>query len=281
MAVRLIVSDIDGTLVGKSGKVSERTLNAFRACEKKNIPVVVASGRTFYGARNLALEAGLNAPIISANGGRCDMDVTGENAPVYEDTLDKDTSMAVYNRLKKAGCFMTSYVGKKIYVLNETNGFGSTCAWKSEAVKGLDYVFVDDEELFLKEGTIAPYKYEAYSDDKNLMDELRNDFLKMGLSVSSAFPFNLEIMPAGGGKAKAIRALSEKMGITMDEVMTIGDGSNDLGMIEVSGVSVAMGNAVEALKKAAKIIAPSVEDDGAAIMIEKYALLEEKLCCLV
>ncbi|MBR3928443.1 MAG: HAD family phosphatase [Clostridia bacterium] len=276
MPVRLIVSDIDGTLVGKSGKVSERTLAAFRACEKKNIPIVVASGRTFYGAGNLAVEAGLNAPIISANGGRCDMDITGEDAPVYEDTFDDDMSMVIFRRLKEAGCFMTSYVGKRIYVINETNGFGSTCAWKSEAVKGLDYVFMDDTELFLKEGTCHPYKYEAYSDDKALMDRLRSEFLKMGLSVSSAFPFNLEIMPAGGGKAKAIKALAEKMGVQMDEVMAIGDGLNDLGMIEKAGVSVAMGNAVEALKKAAKYIAPDVEEDGAAIMIERFALMEDR-----
>ncbi len=276
MAVKLIVSDIDGTLVGKSGKVSERTIQAFRECEKRKIPVIVASGRTFYGARNLALEAGLNAPIISANGGRCDMDASGESAPVYEDTLDEKTSVAVYKRLRKAGCFMTSYVGKCIYVLNETNGYGSTCSYKSEAVKGLDYVFIDDEELFLRKGTDHPYKYEAYSDDKALMDELRNDFLSMGLSVSSAFPFNLEIMPADGGKAKAIRALSEKMGVSMDEVMAIGDGSNDLGMIEAAGVSVAMGNAVEVLKNAAKYIAPDVEEDGAAIMIEKFALTEDR-----
>ncbi len=276
MAVKLIVSDIDGTLVGKSGRVSERTLAAFRACEKKNIPVVLASGRTFYGARNLAVEAGLNAPVISANGGRCDLDITGESEPVYEDTLDDEMSLKVYARLKKAGCFMTSYVGKHIYVLNETNGFGSTCAWKSEAVKGLKHVTVDDEKAFLKEGTKHPYKYEAYSDDKTLMDELRSNFLKMGLSVSSAFPFNLEIMPPNGGKAKAIRALSAKLGVSMDEVMAIGDGSNDLGMIEVAGVSVAMGNAVEVLKKAAKYIAPDVEEDGAAIMIEKFALTEDE-----
>ncbi len=276
MSVKLIVSDIDGTLVGKSGKVSERTIRAFRECEKRKIPVIVASGRTFYGARNLAVEAGLNAPIISANGGRCDLDTTGLNAPVYEDTLDDQASMAVYHRLKKAGCFMTSYVGKCIYVLNETNGYGSTCSYKSEAVKGLDYVFIDDEALFLKEGTRHPYKYEAYSDDKSLMDELRKEFLSMGLSVSSAFLFNLEIMPANGGKAKAIRALSEMMGISMDEVIAIGDGSNDLGMIEAAGISVAMGNAVEVLKKAAKYIAPDVDEDGAAIMIERLALTEDE-----
>ena len=277
MPVKLIVSDIDGTLVGKSGKVTERLKYAFRACEKKNIPIVLASGRTFFGARALAVEAGLNAPVISANGGRLDLDINKEDAPFYEDTLEKETSMKVYRRLKEAGCFMTSYVGKKIYVLNETNGYGSKCAWKSEAVKGLDYVIMDDEERFLKEGTVAPYKYEAYSDDRNLMDKLRKEFSDMGLSVSSAFPFNLEILSPGGGKGRAIRALAQKMGITMDEVMALGDGSNDLGMLEVSGIPVAMGNAVEVLKKAAKYIAPDVDEDGAAIAIEKFALSEETI----
>ena len=277
MPVKLIVSDIDGTVVGKSGKVTERLKSAFRACEKKNIPIVLASGRTFFGARALAVEAGLNAPVISANGGRLDLDINKEDAPFYEDTLEKETSMKVYRRLKESGCFMTSYVGKKIYVLNETNGYGSKCAWKSEAVKGLDYVIMDDEERFLKEGTVAPYKYEAYSDDRNLMDKLRKEFSDMGLSVSSAFPFNLEILSPGGGKGRAIRALAQKMGITMDEVMALGDGSNDLGMLEVSGIPVAMGNAVEVLKKAAKYIAPDVDEDGAAIAIEKFALSEETI----
>lgn len=277
MAVRLIVSDIDGTLVGKTGKVSERLKKAFRACEEKNIMVVLASGRTFYGARALSKEAGLNAPVISANGGRLDMDIDSDDAPFYEDTLDRETSMKVYERLKKAGCFMTSYVGKKIYVLNETNGYGSTCAWKSEAIKGLDYVIMDDEERFLKEGTVAPYKYEAYSDDKALMKALYKEFSEMGLSVSSAFPFNLEILSPGGGKGKAIQALADRMGISMEEVMAIGDGSNDLGMLEVSGIPVAMENAVDVLKNAAKYIAPHVDEDGAAIMIEKLALSEERI----
>ena len=277
MPVKLIVSDIDGTLVGKSGKVTQRLKAAFRACEKKNIPIVLASGRTFFGARAVAVEAGLNAPVISANGGRLDLDIYKDDAPFYEDTLDKETSMKVYRRLKEAGCFMTSYVGKNIYVLNETNGYGSECAWKSEAVKGLDYVIMDDEERFLREGTVAPYKYEAYSDDSSLMDKLRNEFSDIGLSVSSAFPFNLEILSPGGGKGRAIRALAEKMGIAMDEVMALGDGSNDLGMLEVSGIPVAMGNAVEVLKKAAKYIAPDVDEDGAAIAIEKFALSEETI----
>lgn len=276
MAVRLIVSDIDGTLVGKTGKVSERLKRAFRACEEKNIMVVLASGRTFYGARALAKEAGLKAPVISANGGRLDMDIDSDDAPFYEDTLDRETSMKIYSRLKEAGCFMTSYVAKNIYVLNETNGYGSTCAWKSEAVKGLKHVIMDDEERFLKEGTVSPYKYEAYSDDKDLMDALRKEFLEMGLSVSSAFPFNLEILSPGGGKGRAITALAEKMGISMDEVMAMGDGSNDVGMLEVSGIPVAMENAVEVLKNAARYIAPHVDEDGAAIIIEKLALSEDK-----
>lgn len=276
MPVKMIVSDIDGTLVGKSGKLTKRLIDALNECKKRNIHVVLASGRTFYGAREIALEAGIDCPIISANGGRCDMFISGEEKPVYEDTLDKETSMKVYGILKEAGCFMTSYVGKNIYALNETNGFGSKGVKTSEVFKEPNgHVIMDDEKRFYEEGTNVPYKYEAYTDDVSLMDKLRNELSAMGLSVSSAFPFNLEILSPGGGKGKAIVSLAKIFGIDINDVMAMGDGSNDLGMISVSGYSVAMGNAVEVLKKAAKYIAPDVDEDGAAIMIEKLALSEE------
>ena len=162
-------------------------------------------------------------------------------------------------------------------MLNERNGYGSKGISASEVFKKPDgHVIMDDEARFLKEGTVSPYKYEAYTDDPILMDRLRSELSGMGLSVSSAFPFNLEILSPGGGKGRALRSLAALFGIDTNDVMAMGDGSNDLGMIEACGYPVAMGNAVEVLKKAAKYIAPHVDEDGAAVMIELLALSEEK-----
>lgn len=277
MAVKLIVSDIDGTLVGKSGKLSQALIGTLRELKKRGVIVALASGRTFYGARVVALEAGLNCPIISANGGRCDMDTDGAGEPLYEDTLDRETSLFIYETLRNAGCFMTSYVGKKIYALNEINGYGSAGVKRSEVFgENLGHIILDDEERFFREGTVSPYKYEAYTDDEALMDKIRRIFLERKLSVSSAFPYNLEILSAGGGKARAVKSLARKLNIALSEVMTMGDGSNDLGMLEIAGYPVAMGNAVEVLKNAAKYIAPHVDEDGARIILEKLVLSEER-----
>lgn len=268
----MIVTDIDGTLVGPDSRLNAFTRDTLLACEARGIPVVLASGRTFYGAREIAVQAGLTSPIISANGGRADKDKNGE--AIFEDTLDFETSFRVFNHLRSVGCFMTSYVGKNIYMINETNGYGSTCMWRSEATRKSDFIFVDQPERMEREGTNAPYKYEAYSDDVRLMDSLRETFRSWGLSVSSAFPYNLEIMSPGGGKARAIEAIGKRLGIDRTEIMAFGDGSNDISMLEYARYGVAMGNAVPALKEAAWNIAPDQKDDGLAKMIWQYVLSE-------
>lgn len=273
MNIRMIVSDIDGTLIPGGGTLSERTKRVLKACEEKGVHVVLASGRTFYGARGVSLEAGLRGPVISANGGRAD--ASPEGGVIFEDTLDSEISLRIYRALRDAGCFMTSYVGTKIYALEETNGFGSKCAQTSEIRKGGDHIVVNDEARFLREGTVRPYKYEAYSDDTALIDRLREKFLSWGLSVSSAFPYNLEILAPGGGKGRAVEALAAHFGIDRSEIMAFGDGSNDLTMLRAVGWPVAMANGVQVLKDAAWKIAPDCRDDGEARVLAEYVLGEK------
>lgn len=272
MKIRMIVSDIDGTLIPGGGVLSEYTKRTLKACEDKGVHVVLASGRTFYGARGVSLEAGLHGPVISANGGRADQ--SPEGGVIFEDTLEDALSLRVYHELRSAGCFMTSYVGTRIYALEETNGFGSRCAQTSEIRKGGDHIVADDEAQFLREGTVRPYKYEAYSDDTALIDRLRAKFLSWGLSVSSAFPYNLEILAPGGGKGRAVQALAARFGIAKGEIMAFGDGSNDLTMLQAVGWPVAMANGVQVLKDAAWKIAPDCRDDGEARVLEEYVLGE-------
>ena len=122
---------------------------------------------------------------------------------------------------------------------------------------------------------MRPYKYEAYSDDTALIDRLREKFLSWGLSVSSAFPYNLEILAPGGGKGRAVEALAAHFGIDRSEIMAFGDGSNDLTMLRAVGWPVAMANGVQVLKDAAWKIAPDCRDDGEARVLAEYVLGEK------
>ena len=272
MRIRLIASDIDDTLIPKGGKISPATRRALMDCEAAGVPVVLSSGRTFYGVRAVSREIGLNGPIISANGGRADR--SPDESPIYEDRIARDLSLAVYGRLRAAGCFMTSYVGTKIYVMDETNGFGSLCCRRSEAKKPDPNVIANDEARFFAEGTVNPYKYEAYSDDAALLNALRGEFLAMGLSVSSAFSYNLEILAPGGGKGRALKAVANALGIARGEIMAFGDGTNDLTMLEYAGMGVAVGNAADELKRVADRIAPDCAADGVAKILREYGLTE-------
>ncbi|MBR5378986.1 MAG: HAD family phosphatase [Clostridia bacterium] len=270
--IRMIVSDIDGTLMPIGGRMSPRTLDTIRRCAEAGILFVLASGRTFLNTARVALDAGLDCPVISANGGRADAHPW--ESPIYEDRMEKETARRVCDRLLRAGCFMTSYVGTKVYTLPETNGYGSLCCRVSEAKKGEAFAVESDRLIMKTEGVKGPYKFEAYSDDKALIDELRSEFISWGMSVSSAFPYNLEILPPGGGKGKAVKELAARFGVQKEEIMALGDGSNDVGLLLSAGVRVAMENAVDSLKAVSTHIAPHVDKDGAAFMIEQIALGE-------
>ena len=99
----------------------------------------------------------------------------------------------------------------------------------------------------------------------------------MGYQANSAFPFNLEIMAPGAGKGAAVRWLTAHMGLNRDQVMGFGDYTNDLPMLENVGWPVAVDNAIDEVKRACRIIAPSCEDDGVAKTIRKYVLGDEEV----
>ncbi len=266
--IHMIVSDIDGTLIPLGGRIAAETARAIRRAVDGGTVFVFASGRTFVNAAKVGREMGLDCPVISANGGRADAHC--HESPIYEDKMDGPLAERVCERLLEAGCFMTSYVGTRVYTLPETNGYGSTCCRVSEARPGESFAAELDKRLMRESGTQGPYKFEAYSDDKALLTALKAEFLSWGLSVSSAFPYNLEILPPGGGKGKAVTELAKRFGINKSEIMAMGDGSNDIGMLGAAGVRVAMGNAVDSLKAAANVVAPSCDKLGAVWAIDKY-----------
>ena len=270
--IKLIAADIDGTLIPLGKRMSERTRRAIINCVNRGVIFVPASGRTFEGAIRPFKDMGIDCPVISANGGRVDAHMY--ESPVFEDTIDEATATRVCERLIKAGCFMTSYVGTKVYTLPETNGFGSSCASVSEASGTSGFDIEAEMQTMRTLGTQRPYKFEAYSDDTALLDKLRSEFSAEGLGVAGAFSFNVEIMAHGAGKGRALGKLMELMHISKEEVLALGDGANDLSLLNAAGVSVAMENGAESLKSAANIIAPDASLDGAAQIIEKYVLSE-------
>ena len=102
------------------------------------------------------------------------------------------------------------------------------------------------------------------------MEDLEARCLKKGdLLVTHPTYFNMEIFPKGSDKDKALAMIAEKEGIGQDEIMAIGDSSNDLTMIRYAGTGVAVSNAMPVLKEAADIITGSNDEDGAAAAVRE------------
>jgi Cof subfamily protein (haloacid dehalogenase superfamily) len=270
--IRLVVSDIDGTLALAGEKLSERTKAAIRRLTEKGVTFALASGRTFYNAITPALEMGLDCPVISAGGGRLDMHTWPSCA--YENTMDEALAQNVMEILIASGCFMTSYTGLIVYRLSERNGMNSACVSVSEAKAGRKYAVIDELERMRREGYKGVYKFEAYSDDPAILKSLRDNFDRMGLPSDSAFKHSLEIMPCGSGKGAALRALKQRLNVATEEVMALGDGENDISMLMEAGLKVAMANGAERTKQASDIVAPDAAHDGAAWAIERFVLGE-------
>ena len=276
MDIRLIVSDIDGTILPKGQALSPATVRSIAACRARGVEFVVASGRWYPAARKIAVEQlGIDDGVmIICNGGAV---VRSDGSFLRQWRLSAEQAHRIYDLLRAEKVMMTAYVPDAIYRvrgeyltvfrLPETSYFAGDRAYR---------VVDDDWQGFEKRGLDCPYKIEAYADDTALLARLRQEVEAMGFQANSAFPFNLEIMAPGAGKGTAVRWLTEHMQLTGDQVMGFGDYTNDLPMLENVGWPVAVGNAIDEVKAACRIIAPACEDDGVAKTISKYVLGDEQ-----
>lgn len=270
--MKLVVSDIDDTLLPKGGVISQGTRRAVAECRRRGIVFSLASGRWFPSTVTVAETLGVNGPLIVANGG-CVMTVDGEVLKEFP-MRERDVEIA-YGAVKDCGALITSYVRGAIYRLN-------TWTMENRPPEKLSYfggevfdVVDDDPVRFQQEALQGVYKMEVYSNDTPLLAELRDRLEKAGLSVSSSFKTNIEITSPGLGKGQAVAWLARYLGIGREQVMCFGDNTNDASMLRAAGVGVAMGNAVAELKAQADLVAPPCAEDGLARLLRDCVFDEE------
>jgi len=273
--IKLIASDIDGTLLpyGDVRVLSQATRDMIAECRRRGILFVVSSGRCYGDARAFAQEAGLNTPIICTNGA-CIIDEKGKI--IHEAIFTDEQSKICYDIIKDCGWVIHSYVPGRMIRLNlETMGF----AGPEPRSRFLgDFEFVENNPARMEaEGHEHVYKYEVYSKDRALLERLRAELIEAGFSVSSSVPDDIEITAPGVDKGSGVMWLAEQIGATVDQTMAFGDHLNDMPMIKRVGWPVAMGNGVDELKAAARIIAPDAADDGVARVVRHHVFGENCL----
>ena len=272
MSIKLIASDIDGTLIPYQCRASERTRAAIRKCADHGVVFTVATGRWYVWAKKAALELGQESGYMITASGSAILTFDGE--PLQEWGIPEPRARKAYEILRKRDMMINAFTRFTFYRINTR-----ACFWRKLEADGYqqgEYRFcIDHTNLFERDALKNPYKMEAYCAYPEVLAAAREELTEAGFLVASANNTNIEITEPGMGKGNAVKWLADHLGIQKDECMAMGDYTNDISLLNAVGMPVAMGNADEALKRVARLIAPDSKDDGAAVMIERA--LEDRL----
>lgn len=269
---KLIAMDMDGTLLTNDKDITERSKRAIKRAKEKGVIPVVCTGRIFASAKVLAKLIETSAPVVASNGAY--IRENNSEDVIYKKALEKGDIKSLVNDIKEAGFYPHLFTHDTVYSEKLIYSSRNYDLWnkfipENERVK---IEIVEDLSLVPeKEDNIL--KVVSASEDVSGINELK-EFIKTkyDLEVVSAIQGNFEVMAKGVSKGNAIKALCEMYDINEDEVICIGDSENDESMLEVAGLSVAMGNAEEYLKTIANYITDTNEEDGVAKVIEKFIL---------
>ena len=268
MAIKLFVTDLDGTLLPCGQQVSDENRKAAQEAVAAGVTVTIATGRMYRAALPVAKALGVDAPIITYNGALIKT-VTGK--VLYSDYIDPELVCRVIDYCRERNWHLQIYSQDELFYA-ERNKYAQAYE-EEQQVKG-QAVGWDG----LKEHTAAVCKLLSITDGSAATDariaELRSAFGEVLSPVRSKAQY-AEIINTGVSKAAGIRKLAERLHISIDDTMAIGDAENDLPMLKAAGHSVAMGNAVEAVKAVCDYETGTCEQDGWASAIRSY-VLEQK-----
>lgn len=282
--IKVIATDMDGTLLNKDHAVSEKNIQSIKKACSKGFRFMVVTGRNFISALQPLRETGLVCDYIVSSGAV----IRNMEGKILESvSMGFDECEYIYNELKK-------YPIGVMFCSEEKNHILGTFEEAEEQILNHIKVFfknADKEELrktklyeqmwertsrlpdyeALRKQNIPINKLFLVCDDVNLLAQIKTDLEKNGnLAVSSSFFNNLEVTDIKAQKGPVLKKYIESLGYSMGEVMVLGDSLNDLSMIEMDfGATIAMENANEDIKKIAKYVTKSNEEDGVSYVIEE------------
>lgn len=267
MSYKMIVLDLDDTLLRDDHSISDRTKEALMKAQEQGVKVVLASGRPTFGMLPIADELSLaqyGSFILSFNGGKIINYKTKEE--LFSSTLPLTAVKKLYELSQREGVDIHTYVGNEI-ITEVDNPYTTIESQLTKLPIKLVNNFVDGvkEEVVKALMVGEPDKMKIV--EAKLQVELAEDF-----SVMRSKPFFLEFTEKGVTKGTSLNHLIQECGIKREEVIAIGDSYNDQEMIEFAGLGVAMGNAPDDIKAIANHVTDTNMNDGVAKVVEEFVL---------
>ncbi|WP_313178763.1 sugar-phosphatase [Stenotrophomonas sp.] len=267
--IALVAIDMDGTLLDPAHKLTERAKAAIAHARALGVHIVLTSGRPVSGLAPFLHELGIDGDddyCIACNGGLVRRLGTGEN--VAEFPLSFEDFRYCEQVARDIGVHFQALDGQRLYTPNQDISRYTVIDSHLSHVP-LSYRRVEDMDpsmSFIKLMMIdEPEVLDAAI--VRLPAELTERF-----AVLKSAPFFLEVFDHRAGKGPSLQKLAEHLGIDRANVMAIGDQENDLTMLQFAGTSVAMGNAIDAVKAVARFETSANSEDGVAKAIERFVL---------
>lgn len=286
--MKLIASDLDGTLLNEWGQVSERNKEMIKKAIDEGIRFVVATGRSWEAASKPLEEAGIISPIISLNGAIL---YDGDATLRHEVPLESEVAKRVLSVSRDADMYLEFFTNKGIFsesreyflevlvdIMQSANPNLSEEEIREHAQLRFQMepvTFIDDYSTIFQMEDIVVYKVLGFSIDPERLADVHAKLQEEAmLAITSSGDINLEFNHPNAQKGMALERLAELYQISMQDVVAIGDNWNDVSMLQRAGKGIAMGNASEEIKRIADEVTNSNREDGVAAVIER--ILQKK-----
>ena len=270
--IKLIAIDMDGTLLNEKKHIEKAQKEAIHEAIEAGIKIVLCTGRPLYGILPFYKELGLQeldqeGYVILNNG--CSVHKTKDWELIECSEITPDDMEHLYKFSEKYDINFT--------LVDEMHYFNIGRKPTKELIMDAQFVFSDITDITLEEAKSGKYKIVKvmFLGDPEEMKKFQTEYedtIKERYEGVLSQSYVYEVLPKGYNKGTGLKNLAEKLGIKQEEVMAIGDGNNDVEMLEYANYGVAMGNASKLVRNAAKYTTDTNENDGVAKAIRKYAL---------
>jgi len=267
----LVAVDLDGTLLKADNTLTERTVEALKALERRNCRVVISTGRSYEGMMKYKDQIGLKTPVICYNGAM--IADGGTDLVLHQWLLPSDIARAAHRYARSQNIYFQVFREGQLFYEKECEE--SRYYEASTGLKGqlTDFDSWENMEVTKALMIMPPSRESAQFPELAVAQEQFKETYTKRLYCALSKPFYLEFINGKGSKGNALHQVGLDFDVPREKIAAFGDGFNDLEMLEYAGVSVAMANAPEGVRERCLYTTPLTNnEDGVADFIERYFL---------
>ena len=265
-AYKVLAVDLDGTLLNSKHEISEANQKALQSAREAGIQIIIATGKTYASSQSLREQLALNTPGIYTQGLTI---YDGSGKLRHQQTLDAVVARRVITFAEERGVAVVAYAQGRI-LARGSNPYIEELHTRWHDTKPQ---YVGTLQNLLETTQFNKLVLVSAGDErkiKALRWLLATQLASSARLLSAGVPHMLEILPNGASKGNALRALLKEMNVDPQDVIAVGDAENDIEMLQLAGLGIAVGNAAASLKAVANETTVSNDEDAVTQIIYKY-----------